>query len=131
MILDDSRFVSFRPVGVGAVGAVEQGSRAGWCVYIFKGGKFKELKIIFFFFFNSRESRALDKTIHVALKNLFYSLHIYCVEVGSKTADMKFLTKDQKSFYSENGYIKLENILTNDEIHHMSKEYDDIFQVGT
>ena len=98
-------------------------------VYIFKGGKFKELKIIFFF--NSRESRALDKTIHVALKNLFYSLHIYCVEVGSKTADMKFLTKDQKSFYSENGYIKLENILTNDEIHHMSKEYDDIFQVGT
>ena len=80
---------------------------------------------------NSRESRALDKTIHVALKNLFYSLHIYCVEVGSKTADMKFLTKDQKSFYSENGYIKLENILTNDEIHLMSKEYDDIFQVGT
>ena len=111
------------------VGAVEQGSRPGLCVYIFKGGKFKELKIIFFF--NSRESRALDKTIHVALKNLFYSLHIYCVEVGSKTADMKFLTKDQKSFYSENGYIKLENILTNDEIHHMSKEYDDIFQVGT
>ena len=64
-------------------------------------------------------------------ENLFYSLHIYCVEVGSKAADMKFLTKDQKSFYSENGYIKLENILTNDEINHMSKEYDDIFQVGT
>ena len=44
---------------------------------------------------------------------------------------MKFLTANQKSFYAENGYIKLENVFTNDEINHMSKEYDDLFQVGT
>ena len=44
---------------------------------------------------------------------------------------MKFLTANQKSFYSENGYIKLENVFSDDEINHMSKEYDDLFQVGT
>ena len=39
---------------------------------------------------------------------------------------MKFLTEEQKKFYSESGYIILD-ILNENEIEEISKEYDDIF----
>ena len=62
----------------------------------------------------------------------YVSSPIFCkIECKTAITDMKFLTANQKSFYSENGYIKLENVFSDDEINHMSKEYDDLFQVGT
>ena len=42
---------------------------------------------------------------------------------------MKFLSKAQKEFYHENGYIKLENVLSSEEIVEASNAYSDLFCV--
>ena len=42
---------------------------------------------------------------------------------------MKFLTLEQKQFYKENGFIKLDNIFNFEEINQISEDYDDLFQV--
>ena len=42
---------------------------------------------------------------------------------------MKFLSKIQKDFYSQNGFIKLENLLSAEEIEEASNAYSDLFKV--
>ena len=42
---------------------------------------------------------------------------------------MMFLTLEQKQFYKENGFIKLDNIFNFEEINQISEDYDDLFQV--
>ena len=42
---------------------------------------------------------------------------------------MKFLSKIQKDFYSQNGFIKLENLLSTEEIEEASNAYSDLFKV--
>ena len=42
---------------------------------------------------------------------------------------MKFLSKLQKDFYSQNGFIKLENLLSDEEIEEASNAYSDLFKV--
>ncbi|XP_044729875.1 probable alpha-ketoglutarate-dependent hypophosphite dioxygenase [Chrysoperla carnea] len=37
------------------------------------------------------------------------------------------LTKEQKDFYAKNGFIKLSNIYSNEDMDRLSKEYDDLF----
>ena len=54
-------------------------------------------------------------------KNLFHLL--------DSILKMKFLTLEQKQFYKENGFIKLDNIFNFEEINQISEDYDDLFQV--
>ena len=42
---------------------------------------------------------------------------------------MKFLSNIQKDFYSQNGFIKLENLLSTEEIEEASNAYSDLFKV--
>ena len=42
---------------------------------------------------------------------------------------MKLLNEQQKQFYGTNGFVKLSNIFTKDEIDELSCEYDELFQV--
>ena len=42
---------------------------------------------------------------------------------------MKFLSKIEKDFYSQNGFIKLENLLSAEEIEEASNAYSDLFKV--
>jgi hypothetical protein len=46
-----------------------------------------------------------------------------------KEKTMKFLSKIQKDFYSQNGFIKLENLLSTEEIEEASNAYSDLFKV--
>lgn len=41
---------------------------------------------------------------------------------------LKFLTQDQKDFYTQNGFVKLSGVFSNEEFEKMAKEYDDLFQ---
>lgn len=38
------------------------------------------------------------------------------------------LTKEQKDFYAKNGFIKLSNIYSNEDMDRLSNEYDDLFK---
>ena len=42
---------------------------------------------------------------------------------------MKFLSNIEKDFYSQNGFIKLKNLLSADEIEEVSNAYSDLFKV--
>ena len=42
---------------------------------------------------------------------------------------MKLLSKTQKDFYADNGFIKLENIFSSNEIEEASNAYSDLFLV--
>ena len=42
---------------------------------------------------------------------------------------MKLLSEQQKRFYDTNGYIKLEDVFSKEELGELSQEYDDLFQV--
>ncbi|XP_058803129.1 phytanoyl-CoA dioxygenase, peroxisomal-like [Phymastichus coffea] len=41
---------------------------------------------------------------------------------------LKFLTVEQKKFWDENGFIKLSDVFSNEELDEISKEYDDLFE---
>ncbi len=47
-----------------------------------------------------------------------------------KTRDMKHLSFEQKQFYHDNGFVKLENIFTHEELTEISEEYDSLFKVN-
>lgn len=41
---------------------------------------------------------------------------------------LKILTPEQKAHYGENGFVKLTNIFTQEEINELSNEYDVVFE---
>ena len=43
---------------------------------------------------------------------------------------MKYLSKAEKEFYNTNGFIKLENLLSESEVDEASHAYSDLFHVS-
>ena len=43
---------------------------------------------------------------------------------------MKYLSKAEKEFYNTNGFIKLENLLSESEVEEASNAYSDLFHVS-
>ena len=41
---------------------------------------------------------------------------------------LKLLTAEEEQFYTENGYVRLGNVFSPDEVDEMSAEYDDVFE---
>lgn len=41
---------------------------------------------------------------------------------------LKFLTREQKDFYIQNGFVKLSGVFSNEEFEEILKEYDELFQ---
>ena len=41
---------------------------------------------------------------------------------------LKLLTSEEKQFYAENGYVRLCNVFSPEEVDEMSAEYDDVFE---
>ena len=60
-------------------------------------------------------------------KRLF--ICVYKNTTSAKEKTMKFLSNIQKDFYSQNGFIKLENLLSAEEIEETSNAYSDLFKV--
>ena len=47
-----------------------------------------------------------------------------------KSIKMKYLSKAEKEFYNTNGFIKLENLLSESEVEEASNAYSDLFHVS-
>lgn len=41
---------------------------------------------------------------------------------------LKFLTREQKEFYTQNGFVKLSGVFSNEEFEEIAQEYDELFQ---
>ena len=55
--------------------------------------------------------------------------YVYQNTTSAKQKTMKFLSNIEKDFYSQNGFIKLKNLLSADEIEEVSNAYSDLFKV--
>ena len=78
-------------------------------------------------FFKTDKIISIENVLCNSTKKWFYRKNLF--HLLESILKMMFLTLEQKQFYKENGFIKLDNIFNFEEINQISEDYDDLFQV--